>query len=156
MVEETSWDEHAGWWQQEFTDGADPEYEEQILPLIEHHLSGARRVVDIGCGEGQAARRAAGLGADVVGLDLTWGQLTVARARAGGPTYSLAAADALPCRPGSFDAAVMGLVIEHLDLCEPAIYEMARVLEPRGTCLLLMNHPLLQTPGSGWIDDHIF
>src|SRR5678816_3142331 len=32
---------------------------------------------------------------------------------------------------------------------------MARVLAPGGTFLLLMNHPLLQTPGSGWIDDHI-
>ena len=32
---------------------------------------------------------------------------------------------------------------------------MARVLEPGGRCLLLLNHPLLQTPGSGWIDDHI-
>src|SRR3954469_24282663 len=26
---------------------------------------------------------------------------------------------------------------------------------PGGQFLLLMNHPLLQTPGSGWIDDHI-
>ena len=38
---------------------------------------------------------------------------------------------------------------------EPAIHEMARVLEPGGRFLLLLNHPLLQTPGSGWIDDHI-
>jgi hypothetical protein len=29
------------------------------------------------------------------------------------------------------------------------------VLAPGGTCLLLVNHPLLQAPGSGWIDDHI-
>ena len=49
----------------------------------------------------------------------------------------------------------MCLVIEHLDPFEPAIHEMARVLEPGGRCLLLLNHPLLQTPGSGWIDDHI-
>ena len=49
----------------------------------------------------------------------------------------------------------MCLVIEHIDPIEPAIEEMARVLEPGGRCLLLLNHPLLQTPGSGWIDDHI-
>ena len=29
------------------------------------------------------------------------------------------------------------------------------MLEPGGRFLLLLNHPLLQTPGSGWIDDHI-
>jgi len=29
------------------------------------------------------------------------------------------------------------------------------VLEPGGTFLFLLNHPLLQAPGSGWIDDQI-
>ena len=27
------WEAHAGWWQDGFSEGADPEYEEQILPL---------------------------------------------------------------------------------------------------------------------------
>ena len=27
------WERNAGWWQDGFTDGADAEYEEQILPL---------------------------------------------------------------------------------------------------------------------------
>ena len=27
------WERHAGWWQEGFTDGADAEYTEQILPL---------------------------------------------------------------------------------------------------------------------------
>jgi SAM-dependent methyltransferase len=46
-------------------------------------------------------------------------------------------------------------VVEHLDPFEPAIHEMARILAPGGICLLLMNHPLLQCPDSGWVDDHI-
>ena len=33
--------QNAGWWQEHFTDGADPEYEEQILPLVDVHLAGA-------------------------------------------------------------------------------------------------------------------
>jgi SAM-dependent methyltransferase len=155
MTELPLWEEHARWWQQEFTNGADPEYEEQILPLIDRHLAGARRVLDIGCGEGQLARRAAKLGARVIGLDPTTAQIAVARERAGGPQYGLATAEHLPCRAGSFDAVVMCLVIEHLEPFEPSIREMARVLEPGGRCLLLLNHPLLQTPGSGWIDDQI-
>ena len=28
------WEAHADWWQREFTDGVDPEYTEQIIPLI--------------------------------------------------------------------------------------------------------------------------
>ena len=29
------------------------------------------------------------------------------------------------------------------------------MLAPGGRFVLFLNHPLLQTPGSGWIDDHI-
>ena len=149
------WEQHAEWWQREFTDGADPEYEEQILPLIDQHLAGVERVLDIGCGEGQVSRRAVGLGADVVGLDPTRAQIVVAKERGGGPRYARAIADDLPCRSGAFDAVVMCLVIEHIDPIEPCIREIARVLAPGGRFLLLLNHPLLQTPGSGWIDDQI-
>ncbi len=53
------WETHAGWWQEHFTDGADPEYEEQILPLVDLHLAGASLLLDVGCGEGQLSRRAA-------------------------------------------------------------------------------------------------
>jgi SAM-dependent methyltransferase len=155
MPDPSPWELHADWWQREFTDGADPEYEEQILPLVERQLAGARRVLDVGCGEGQVARRIAGAGSFVVGTDPTVPQLVTARERNGGPRYAMSWAEALPCRTGAFDAVVMCLVLEHLDPFEPAIHEIARVLAPGGRFLLLLNHPLLQTPGSGWIDDHI-
>ena len=32
---------------------------------------------------------------------------------------------------------------------------MARVLRPGGRFVFLLNHPLLQTPDSGWIDDQL-
>ena len=45
-----SWEEHALWWQQGFTDGADAEYEEQIIPIVTQWLGGCSRVVDLGGG----------------------------------------------------------------------------------------------------------
>jgi SAM-dependent methyltransferase len=155
MVDMSWWEAGARWWQDEFTDGADPEYEEQILPLVDRHLEGVTRMLDVGCGEGQVARRAAAAGIDVVGLDPTAAQIEEAQRRGGGVGYVRAGAEALPVADGSFDAIVMCLVIEHIDPIEPVIREMARVLSPGGRCLLLLNHPLLQAPGSGWIDDHI-
>jgi SAM-dependent methyltransferase len=110
---------------------------------------------DIGCGEGQVARRIAALGAAVVGLDPTPSQITVARDRAGGPHYARARGEALPCRSAAFDAVLLCLAIEHIDAFENAISEVARVLEPGGRFVLLLCHPLLQAPGSGWIDDQI-
>jgi SAM-dependent methyltransferase len=152
------WEAHADWWQDGFTDGVDPEYTEQILPLAVECLAGARRVLDVGCGEGQVARLAASaaVGADVVvGVDPTWAQLALARQRAGGPAYARSGAAALPARDASFDAVVACLVFEHIRDVDEAIAEVGRVLRPRGRFAFFLNHPLLQTPGSGWIDDQI-
>jgi hypothetical protein len=48
---------------------------------------------------------------------------------------------------------VLCLALEHIEPFEPAIHEIARVLAPGGQFLLLLVHPLLQAPGSGWVDD---
>ena len=154
-MEEDLWETHAGWWQDGFTDGVDPEYEEQILPLAANLLEGSRRVLDIGAGEGQISRLAAGLGARVTGIDPTRAQIEVARQRSGGPSYALAGAAALPFADGSFDTAVACLVFEHIHEVDDAIAEVARVLEPGGRFAFFLNHPLLQTPNSGWIDDQM-
>ena len=153
------WDDPhvVSWWQAGFTEGADAEYTEQILPMAALHLTGARTVLDVGCGEGQIARLAAAQpgAALVVGVDPTWSQLTVATQRNGGVTYTGGAAAALPFPPAMFDAVVACLVFEHIDDVDGAIAEVGRVLRPAGRFLFFLNHPLLQTPDSGWIDDRI-
>jgi SAM-dependent methyltransferase len=152
-----AWERHAAWWQDNFTDGADPEYEEQILPIVAEHLRGARRVLDVGTGEGQLARHLTRDAAveQVVGADPAEAQLRVASERGGGPVFVRGTAAGLPFRDASFDAAVACLVFEHILDVDAAIAELGRVLEPGGTFLFLLNHPLLQVPDSGWIDDHI-
>ncbi len=152
------WEEHAGWWQAHFTQGVDPEYEEQILPLVAAWLPDRGRVLDVGTGEGQVARLAAGPGRGVVGIDPARAQVSEAVRRGGPPgwlAYAQAEAARLPARDGSFNAVVACLVFEHITDAPRAIAEVARVLRPGGRFLFLLNHPLLQTPGSGWIDDRI-
>lgn len=150
------WEAHSGWWQEGFTDGADPEYTEQILPLASDLLAGYARVLDVGTGEGQVARLAVDGGAElVVGVDPTANQVVEAARRGGGPVYARSGADALPFPDRSFDAVVACLVFEHIEAVDDAIDEVARVLRPGGRFAFFLNHPLLQTPGSGWIDDHV-
>ncbi|TML88745.1 MAG: class I SAM-dependent methyltransferase [Actinobacteria bacterium] len=151
------WELNAGWWQDAFTEGADPEYAEQILPLAADHLAGAQEVLDVGTGEGQVARLAcvSAPHTRVVGVEPAWAQLKVAVARAGGPVYVRGGAAALPFGDGRFDAVVACLVFEHIEPLDAAIAEVGRVLRPGGRFLFFMNHPLLQVPGSGWIDDQV-
>jgi SAM-dependent methyltransferase len=175
------WEVNSRWWQDAFTEGADAEYEEQIIPLLRDFLDEARpaRVLDIGCGEGQLSRVAGAVtGIDeVVGLDPTRSQLEVAIERQPGlvagdaaaarpassgpassgrePQYLRGVAGSLPFRSGSFDGAFACLVFEHIEGTAQALAEVGRVLRPGASFALLLNHPLLQAPGSGWVDDHI-
>lgn len=156
MTADDLWETHADWWIDGFTNGADPEYTEQILPLAAAELAGARRVLDVGCGDGQVSRLAVQVGADVVvGVDPTWNCVSVARQRGGGATFAQSGAGALPFVDGCFDAVVACLVFEHIRDVDDAIAEVARVLAPDGWFCFFLNHPLLQTPNSGWIDDQI-
>ena len=156
MSDPDPWEQHAQWWQDRFTEGVDAEYEEQILPIVAGYLAGYGRVLDIGTGEGQVARALARAGVGpIVGLDPTLGQLTAAVARGGGIHYARASAERLPVATASVDGVVACLVFEHLPDHVPPLQEVARVLRPGGRFVWCLNHPLLQTPGSGWIDDHI-
>src|SRR5260221_6272771 len=125
------WEAHADWWVAGFTEGADPEYVEQIVPMAAEHLAGAGSVLDVGTGDGQLARLAMRGGAStVIGVDPTRAQLAVARGRGGGPHYARATAEALPFRAECFDAAVACLVFEHIPSFEAALAEVGRVLRP--------------------------
>jgi SAM-dependent methyltransferase len=168
------WDELAPWWRETFTHGADLEYEYQILPLAAEHMAGRRRLLDLGTGEGQLARRlmtgaeapgsagatpepsgAGGSPEIVVGLDSSASQLANARAEGGGPQWVRGNGESLPFANGSFDAVVCCLVIEHADDPDALLAEVARVLGERGRFLLLINHPIVQGPGSGLVDDAV-
>jgi SAM-dependent methyltransferase len=153
VLGDSLWEQNASWWQQNFTDGVDPEYREQVLPLVARHLNGADRALDIGCGEGHVTRHIAQLGIPVVGIDPTPSQIRVAHRRGGSACYGRAQAESLPFLDASFDSVILCMALEHIDPFEPAIAEVARVLTPGGQFLLFLVHPFLQTPGSGWVDD---
>ncbi len=155
MSDNGLWDEHAQWWIDGFTDGVDPEYVEQIIPLALEELVGRDVVLDVGCGDGQIARALAAQGSKVLGIDPTKLHIDIATKRGGGPVYKLGSAAQLPVPDNSQDAVVACLVFEHIDEVDRAIAEVARVLKPGGQFSFFLNHPLLQTPGSGWIDDFI-
>ena len=124
--------------------------------MAARHLAGASDVLDLGCGEGQIARLAAAAGAaQVVGVDASDAQIREARRRGGGPSYVRASATRLPVRSGWFDAVVACLVLEHLEDLDGALDEVARVVRPGGRFVVFVNHPLFQTPGSGWVDDQV-
>ena len=144
------------WWIEGFTDGADPEYEEQILPAAAAELAGARRVLDVGCGEGQIARLAAGLGAqrrrhrsDLGPRQRRPASVAAAR-RTSAPKRRRCRSPTAPSMPSwrvwcSSTSATSTTPSPKWPACCRA----------GGRFSFFLNHPLLQTPNSGWIDDHL-
>ena len=46
------------------------------------------------------------------------------------------------------------MVLEHLESLLEAVSEIARILERNGTLLIIMNHPVFQSPNSGAVISH--
>ncbi len=102
-------------------------------------LSG-QRVLDLGCGDGIYAIRAAEEGAFVVGLDISFAMLSAARSRAAAKALRVgwcqASGAALPFAANTFDIVVAVTVLCFSDDPTVAIKEAARVLRPGGSLVI--------------------
>jgi len=96
------------------------------------------RWIDVGCGNGAFTERLVQrcAVADVLGIDPSDAQLAFATRRLAADRsvrFELGDAMALPCADGTFDAAVMALVIFFVPDPAKAVAEMARVVRPGGS-----------------------
>lgn len=99
-------------------------------------------VLDVGSGSGQILKyliRYARPGTHIVACDLSYHMLRRARQRFASNKVAYVAADIqnLPFQDGAFDCITCGWVIEHLADPAPGLKEMARVLKPGGSLLLM-------------------
>jgi ubiquinone/menaquinone biosynthesis C-methylase UbiE len=100
------------------------------------------RVLDVGCGPGSVIRQLAlEYGVEAVGVDSSTKMIEVAHREAGDyGEFHLARAEELPFGDRSFDAAVMRMVVHHLD--RPAAFrELRRVLRPSGRLVITTTDP---------------
>jgi SAM-dependent methyltransferase len=131
--------EAAGWELQ--APGYDAFFGQITSQLIDPLLNAVKvqrgdRVLDVATGPGYAAARAAGRGAEVVGVDVAEAMVTLARERHPELEFRQANAEALPFADASFDAIVANFLVLHLGRPEQAASEFARVLAPGGRLAL--------------------
>jgi SAM-dependent methyltransferase len=120
------------------------------LDEADAHLLGTvsgRRVLEIGCGGGQCGRWLVSRGADVVGIDLSAGQLRHSRRldAVTGIVLPVGQADAahLPFRPGAFDLACSAYgALPFVADAGAVLREVARVLRPGGRFVFSTAHPV--------------
>ena len=102
--------------------------------LLQEVPPGARRALDIGCGEGLLTRRLAERVAEVVGVDLDEASVRLARRAAEGRRISYVVGDFLehPFESASFDVVVSAATLHHVDAA-PGLSRMRELLKPGGT-----------------------
>ena len=146
-----SWPDLAGWWRSELVD--DPAYEADVTPLILDLLQArsGERILDVGCGEGRLMAVLAMHGAKPYGVDVSVDLLESARPY--GPVVRLNLPRLEPLGDGSFDAALVSLVLEHLDDERLFLSELGRVVRPGGRLALVINHPMFTAPDSAPIQE---
>lgn len=108
------------------------------------------RLLEVGCGTGGLLAAAAERGADVVGVDVAFRWLVVARrqfeARGLDVPLVCANAEALPFRDATFDVVVQESVVEHLRDQARALAETRRALRPTGGAYLVTANRWSLTP----------
>jgi SAM-dependent methyltransferase len=101
-----------------------------------------RLTLDIGCGEGRLTRDLAALGHRVIGVDPSPTMVAAAREEDPDGEYVEADAAKLPFDDGASDLVVAFMSLMDMDDMHGGAKEIARVLEPGGTLLAAVVHPL--------------
>ena len=114
--------------------------------FVLHNLSKGKRVLNVGCGDGDYDALLKSRFESVFALDVNKADLLLAKAKNPGVNYVLGSAEVLPFKPACFDEVICIEVLEHLDNDEAALKELARVLR-KGKCLLF-SVPNMQYPAS--------
>lgn len=131
----------------------DSSYRSQVVPLLVSLLEAqpGDKLVDLGCGEGQGMRALGDTESTVIGCDLSFGLLGLAREA--GPVVQARLPRLEWLRDGAVTGAFAMLVLEHLGDPGDLFTESYRVVEGGGRLIVVGNHPLMTAPGSAPIID---
>lgn len=147
------WDRNADFWDERMGEGnAFHKFLIEPTQLGLLSLEAGERVLDIGCGNGQFARKMASLGCEVVAVDAAPRMIENARRRtpddaeyAGRLRYDVVDATdeaaMLALGESGFDAAVCTMALMDIPSIEPIAWAVRRLLKPEGRFVFSVMHP---------------
>ncbi len=149
---EPTWDSIADWYAELVTADSAPQRTAldailELLPPLE-----GLAILDLGCGEGLAARALAALGARVTGID-TCGRLLELARRQGPAQIEYRAEDAQTLAgipDAGFAGVVANLSLNDVPDLSAVLAAVSRVLRPGGWLALSIPHPCFEAPRASW------
>ena len=141
-----NWDDIAQWWKDEVA--TDPVYADDIAPMLDRLLvDPAAPILELGCGDGQWLRRLGSTGGHVIGCDRAADLL-----REVVDDHPVAVCE-LPAlnwvSDGAVGAAFSVFVLDLIENEATFFAEAKRIVQPGGQLVVIINHPIFTSPGSG-------
>jgi 23S rRNA-/tRNA-specific pseudouridylate synthase/SAM-dependent methyltransferase len=152
-----SWDEVAEWYADLLTSSRNDLQTDLVWPGVTRLLEPLEgtRILDIACGEGSFARKLAGQGAKVTGIDTSEKLIEMASKLhdPDGPESRFMVADAqsldtanLGTDLGTFDAACSILALMNIEDIEAVMRSVSNALTPGGCFVAVILHPSFRSP----------
>ena len=140
----SAWEDHANEWIKWARTSAHDGFWTGTWPALRAMLPGPGDgpVIDVGCGEGRAARELATLGYQrIVGVERSPTLAAAAAAASPGVPVLIGDAAALPVADASADLVLACMSLLDVDDFTGAVSEIGRVLRPGGALCLAVVHP---------------
>lgn len=152
------WDHVADWYVGLLSEGKSDLHEEVVWPNVIRmlDLKPQQHLLDVACGSGELARKAAEIGAEVMGIDASPAMIEAAREHSPERVRfeTLDAADirlADSVGEGAFDASSCVLALMNIDKLDETIDGIAYALKPGGCAVVAILHPAFRVPKhSSW------
>src|SRR5262249_4184539 len=108
-----------------------------VLRLLKHtSLKAGSRILYLGVWPGTFTRGFTATGYKCLGLDYSWNVIKIAKSKDKTTHYLQGEAYHLPFHDRSFDAVLCVGVLQSLQFANEAVFEMKRVLKPKGYLVL--------------------
>jgi ubiquinone/menaquinone biosynthesis C-methylase UbiE len=138
-----AWERHSGDWVRwaRATDH-DSYWRFHREPFLSSLPAPGRLTVDVGCGEGRVTRDLRARGHRVIGIDVSPSMIAAARNADPDGNYVESDAASMPFENGVADLAIAFMTLMDMDDMPTAVREIGRVLEPGGTFVGAVVHPI--------------
>ena len=129
-------------------------YEKPAMYSLLPNLEG-KKAISTGCGSGEDCNQLQKRGANVTGIDISDGLITIAKNSYPTCDFKVMDMEKLEFEDASFDFAYSSLAIHYLEDWTKALTEAYRILKPGGTYLFSCNHPTFSAMSYTYSTDKI-
>ncbi|MEK9131424.1 MAG: class I SAM-dependent methyltransferase [Patescibacteria group bacterium] len=152
---DTSWQSVASWYDVLLETDQDSYQAQVIAPNLLRILGmvSGKRILDLACGQGYFSRILHEAGAMVHGVDASSDLIARAKKQSSPAVefHTCQSDNLLGIAQNSFDAVICILAIQNIEKLNETCAEVARVLKPGGTVVVVLNHPAFRIPKrSSW------